>query len=76
MEVVEIEVVKRVGGRTAVEGKAAAGVELGPGIEVVEVKVAMEVSGTAIEIEDISKTGATDAVLLAKGLSVWVLSTL
>jgi len=67
MEVVEIEVVTTVGGCTAVKGKA---VELGHGIDMVEVEAATKVSGTAIEIENVSRTGAADAVLLAKGLFV------
>lgn len=82
MEVVEIKVVTRVGGRTAVEGEAAAEVKLGPGIDVIEVEAAtgtgavkveaatMGVSGTAIEVEDVSETRAADAVLLAKGLFI------
>jgi hypothetical protein len=51
--------------------RGAVEVELGTRMDVVGIEVAMELSGTAIEnIEDISKTGAADALLLAKGLFV------
>jgi hypothetical protein len=65
----------------------AAEVELRTRIDVVEVKaatgtgavkveaVATAVSGTTIEVKEVSETGAADAVLLAKGLSVWALCT-
>jgi hypothetical protein len=63
-------------------------VELRTGIDMVEVEaatgtgavkveaVATGVSGTAIEVEEVSETGAADAVLLAKCLSVWALCEL
>lgn len=63
-------------------------VELRTGIDVVEVKAAIGtgavkvkaaatgVSGTTIEVKEVSETGAADAVLVAKGLSIWALCEL